>query len=355
MTVRPPTLVLAVVLAAAAVSAGAGRPAAPAVDPEQGILAASVGERVVLADPLGRWVRAFDSGPVAWLFPAPGARLFAPDLVGGRTTVLDLMVPGVAERLEGVTMPWFGESPDRYLAVVGDLLLVSYPDRSVLSTVSATVRHPWQAALAGGDTYAVVLDRHPDGRGEAEIVIADLAEGRLLLHGPVEGDPVAFALGTAGVLALADAAGDRLALVRAATLDTVAEAELGGRPVDLVAVGDGGDEVAVAWLSPESGGEVTRWRVKQVRGGVALLPEASWRSGGAPVQLAASPDRSAVAVALEDGTVVVLRGPDLEPGPVLDVGGSPRDLRWCDLTAPGPKLPLWSDGTPAEELRLERP
>lgn len=346
---------LASVLVAVAASAGGGQPPAEAADPEQGVLAASVGDRVVLADPLGRWVRSFDAGPVAWLFPAPGGRLFAPDLVGGRTTVLDLRVPAVAERLDGVTMPWFGESPDRYLAVVGDLLLVSYPDRSVLGTVSAAVRHPWQAALAGGDTYAIVLDRHPEGRGDARLLVADLAEGRLLLDGAVDGDPVAFAMGTAGVLALADAAADRLVLVRLATLDGVAEVALGGRPVDVVPVGGSGDEVAVARLATDAGGEVSRWRVKQAREGVTLLQVASWKSGGPPVRLAASPDGEAVAVALEDGTVTVLHGRDLEPGAVLDVGGAPRDLRWCDPTVPGPKLPLWSDSTPAEELRLERP
>ncbi len=346
---------MAAVLVVAAGSAAAEDPSATPVDPEQGVLAAAVGERVVLADPLGRWSRSFGTGPVAWLFPAPGARLFAPDLVGGRTTVLDVAAVAVSERLDGVTMPWFGESPDRYLAVAGDLLLVSYPDRSVLKTVSASVEHPWQAALAGGDTYAIVLDRHPDGVGDAEIVIADLAEGRLLLRGPVGGDPVAFAMGSAGALALADAAGARLLLVRAATLDTVAEVQLGGRPVDLVAVGGGDDEIAVAWRDPGGGGGVDRWKVKQGRDGVTLLQAASWRSDGAPVRLAASPGGAAVAVALEDGTVVVLHGRDLEPGAALDVGGAPRDLCWCDPSVPGPKLPLWSDRTPAEELRLRRP
>ena len=43
--------------------------------------------------------RPLTTGPVAWLFPAPGGVLFAPDLVHGSTAVIDLRTQTAGEPL----------------------------------------------------------------------------------------------------------------------------------------------------------------------------------------------------------------------------------------------------------------
>jgi hypothetical protein len=324
-------------------------------DPVHGVLAASVGDSVVLADPLGRWTHRFDTGPVAWLFPAPGGALFAPDLVGGRTTRIDLRAVEVAERIDAVTMPWFGEVADRYLTVADELLVVSYPDRSIVSRVPEEVRHPWQVVLAGGDTYALVLDRDPAGGGRSELVIADLAEGRTALRRATGGDVIRFALAGAGLVAVVDVAANQLRLARAATLATEAAADLPGRPVDLVTFGEDRDQLVVAVATGQAAGLLMRWKIKESGDGVRLVEATRRALGAPPARIAAAPDGARLAVALADGTVVIHDGRKLEPSTRIGLGGSPRDLKWCDPTLPGPKLPEWSDDAEGGPSRLGRP
>ena len=78
-----------------------------------GILAASVGNEVVLVEPNSGTLIPFETGPVGWLYPAPGGILFAPDVINNKTTVINLMSLAVVDRLEGLTMPHFAANPDR--------------------------------------------------------------------------------------------------------------------------------------------------------------------------------------------------------------------------------------------------
>ncbi len=67
-----------------------------------GVIAASVGEVVILADPDRAWKVEFDAGTVGWLFPAPSGIVFAPDLVRGKTTVLDVRSRRVLDRFDNL-------------------------------------------------------------------------------------------------------------------------------------------------------------------------------------------------------------------------------------------------------------
>ena len=91
-----------------------------------GLIAASSGEVVVVSDPMTGASLSFQTGPVAWLFPAPGGVVFAPDLVHGSTAVIDLRSLTTQEPLAGITMPRFGTLTDRYL-VVADKLVDGQP------------------------------------------------------------------------------------------------------------------------------------------------------------------------------------------------------------------------------------
>lgn len=323
-------------------------------EPGPGVLVASVGNAVVVADPLGSWRRDFAAGPVAWLFPAPGGRLFAPDLVGGTTTTIDLRSMTVVERLDGISMPWFGEQPDRYIAVSNELLLMSYPERAILASVPVTIERPWQVDLTANDTYVVVLERDPGG-GPTAMTIADLAEGRVVFRHATGGEVLHFGVLPGGVFALADAAALRIRLVRAATLETVAQPDPGGRPVDVV-VTDGGRELIAAATTMTGAGRLTRWRIRAGKHGLeATLKDAASLSAP-PLRLALSPDGRRVAVATADGIVTVREARSLETVATIELGGEPRDLRWCDPTRKGPALAEWSDQAPPgglDEHRLE--
>ena len=65
--------------------------------------------------------------------------------------------------MDGLSMPHFGESPDRYIAVAGEVMLVSYPERAVMARIPATIAHPWQAIVAPDDAAMMILERLPDG------------------------------------------------------------------------------------------------------------------------------------------------------------------------------------------------
>lgn len=316
--------------------------------PGPGVLVASVGDAVVVADPTTGAVRRFATGPVAWLFPAPGGRLFAPDLVAGRTTVIDLRAPAVAEELDGVSMPWFGEQPDRYLAVSGQLLLMSYPDRAVLASVPVQIERPWQVELAAEDTYAMVLERDPAG-GPTAMTIADLVERRLVSRRPTGGEVVHFAVLPGGLLAFADVTARRVRLVQASTLETVVQIDPGGRPADVVVVDDG-EELLTAAATPSGACRVTRWRLRSGKHGVEAVLKKATSLPAAPVRMAVSPDGQRLAVATADGELYLRDASSLAAVATIDLGGAPRDLHWCDPGRTGPALPEWSDRAPSDEL-----
>jgi hypothetical protein len=147
-------LLAACLLTAAAVQARGG--------PPTGVIAVSAGSRVSVVDPATGKAARFETGPVGWLYPGPGGRLFAPDLVHGKTVVIDLHRRRVVETLSGVTMPRFDrEVPDRYLEVAGDVFVFSFPERALLAKVPAKITRPWQVAVSRDWTTILVLERTP--------------------------------------------------------------------------------------------------------------------------------------------------------------------------------------------------
>ena len=312
-----------------------------------GLIAVSAGESVMLIDPVTGAIRAIPSGPVAWLFPAPGGTLFAPDLVGGSTTVIDLATQTFRERIDGVTMPRFGSFPDRYLVVASRLLLVSYPERALMNSYEIAFHNPWQVAVIADNGVLLVLERDPMGEGESSMVAVNLRDGRLVYRRPLGGDIRHFALSPPlAVIALGDAATGRVVLTDPATLTTRADFAVGGSPVDLVFV-DMGSILAVASQLPDGGGELVLWKIKADKK-KGLVQKKEWRIPleGQPVRLAASPDERLVAVAFEDGRVQIIDVDSRETVQTAVLNEAPRDIVWCDPSLPGPILPEWTDDAP---------
>lgn len=310
-----------------------------------GLVAASVGERVVVADPKDGAILDFDTGMVGFLFPAPGGVLFAPDVVDGRTTVIDLRRLRVVSRLDGVTMPHFGRQDDRYLVVAGDVLLVTYPERAPLGRVEAGIASPWQVAFTRDDEVAMILDRRPDGVGGARLVSVDLVTHQVVQRVPLAGDVTRFAFSNQlGALALVDRSGTAVRLFQPANQGTVAAVDVGGTPVDAAFIANGGTLVVAAERG--AGGSLQVWKLKTSRKGVTAKLDAEASLPSPPVRLAVDPQEAFAAVALSNGAVPVL---DLGKGrqyTELVLGAAPRDLVWCDPARPGPVLPEWSDRVP---------
>jgi hypothetical protein len=275
--------------------------------------------------------------------------LFAPDLVHGATTVLDLRRLAVGERLDGVTMPHFGPWTDRYAVVAGDVLLVSYPERAPIARVPADLADPWQVVVSPEGGVLFVLERRPDGAGEAVLVAIDLTHRQVSYRAALGGDVGRVALSAPhGLLALANRSARRLDLVSPARGETLLAVDLGATPMDLVLVGEE-PQAVVATRRDDGGGELLLWQLKanEKKGWfVKRSRQVPLRAGG--LRLAVSPDGQFVAVALTDGSVPVV---DLKTAAVVatvTLPGEPRDLVWCDPSRPGPTLPEWTDGAPPE-------
>jgi len=320
--------------------------------PPAGVLAASVGDTVVMVEAGSGLTASVDTGPVGWLYPAPGGLLFAPDVVDGRTTVIDLRTQQVSERLDGLTMPYFGESGDRYIALAGETLLVSYPQRALIARIGTEITNPWQVIIAPDDSALLVLERLPDGSTGTHISTVNLISRQPVARQPLPGDVVHMALSSKiGLLALADAAASRVRLVAPGALSPVADRPLGGRPVDIAFADDGG-LMATAVAVAGDGGVLDLATFKRNKHGLRLTKEHAVPLATAPVRLAVSPDGRYLAVALDDGAVIVLDADKKEVVARHRLPGAPRDLRWCDPTRPGPIQPEWSEDDPAE-LDLE--
>ena len=322
--------------------------AAPAKDDgAPGLIAASAGESVALVDPLTGAVRSIPTGPVAWLFPAPGGTLFAPDLVNGTTTVIDLNLLAARERLEGVTMPHFGDLPDRYLVVAHQLLIMSYPERALMNRYEIDFRHPWQVAVIADNTVLLVLERDPAGEGQTAMVAVNLGDGRLVYRRSLGGDVRHFGLSPLlGLIALADAAGGQVVFADPGTLSPQATFTIAGAPVDLAFV-DGGSTLAAASVLPDGGGDLVLWKLKaEKKKGLVIKKEWHIALDGAPVRVAASPDGQLIAVGLADGRLQVIDVGSKTQVRSAPLPGEPRDIVWCDPSLAGPLLPAWSDDEP---------
>ena len=259
--------------------------------PPVGVVVASAGNEVVMVDPTTGNGRSVPSGPVAWLFPAPGGVLFAPDLVNSRTTVLDLRNLSVKDSIPGVTMPRFGTLPDRYLVLAKQLLVMSYPERALMNRFEISFEHPWQVGVLADHTILMVLERLPDAGSEASMTAINLREGRLVYRRSLAGDVRHFAPSMVlGLMALAQAEGNTVILADPATLTPVATFPTAGKPVDLVFAEDGSTLVIGVEL-PGGGGEIRIWKVKvDKKEGLKKKKEWTVPVATAPLRLAVSPD-----------------------------------------------------------------
>lgn len=328
---------------------------APAVampaGPPSGVIVASVGDQVVLAAPDGGRQVALPTGPVAWLFPAPGGVVFAPDLTHGRTTVVDLRGLRIRDRMEAVTMPHFGTLADRYVAVLGDLLVLSYPERAVLARIDARIEHPWQVVISSDDQTVLVLDRRPDGVGGASLVAVHILERQVALRRSLGADVVRMALSEHfGLLALAEPTERRIVLVEPGTVTALAQASAGGEPMDVVFAGH--DDQLISAVADEAAGVLRRWRLRRHHDALELDAHGELALAAAPVRMDLAPDGAQLAVALSDGTVDIVNVRSLRIVGSLRLPGQPRDLRWCDPSRQGPLLPEWSDESSPEPPSL---
>jgi hypothetical protein len=332
----------------ALIIACAALPGAASEQPPGGLIAASVGNQVVLVHPSSGASFEMVTGPVGWLFPAPGGVLYAPDVINGRTTVIDMRTQMVAERIDGLTMPYFGDSQDRYIALAGEVMLVSYPERAVMARIPAEIAHPWQAIVSPDDAAMMILERLPDGSTGVHMTTVNLITRQLVYRRPLAGDIVHMALSTQlGLLALADVETDRIRLVEPATLMPMADFPTPGPPRDVVFASDG--KIMVTAIEHADGtGALHLGLFKRGKKGLRLDKEHTLELPAAPVRVDQSPDGEQIAVALDNGVVQIISVNGRKVIGTVQLPGTPRDLRWCDPSREGPSLPDWSDGKPPE-------
>ena len=335
------------VMVMAAFLGGSG---APARQLPEGIVAASVGDRVCLVDPATGELRTVETGPVAWLFPGPGGLLFAPDLVHGRTTVVDLRTRGVAQRMDKVTMPRFGAASDRYVVVAGDVLIVGWPDRALLSRIEAEIRHPWQTFISRDSRILVVFERRHSGGVTPTLWLVDLVEHRVVQRVPLEASALNVEMiPSMGLVAVAS--GEEGVLLRdAATLLPVTQVEVEGRAVDLG--WSGAERLLLVGVAHGEAGSVRRLELRTKKDRLRVKERPALELPAPVVHLALSPEGSWAGVAAASGEVTVFHVASGERVSSARLSGEPRDLVWCDPGRPGPLLPQWSV-TPGGEIRTQ--
>jgi len=308
-----------------------------------GKIAVSCGDWVVLADPVNGLAERVDTGPAAWLFPAPGGILFAPDLVHGRTTVINLKSGRVQEVLDGVTMPHFGDRTDRYLVVGHEVMVMSYPERALIKKYELSIDHPWQVAILAYNTVMIVLERKPDGSGGSVLTALNLGGGDVVYRHPMDGDVPHMAFSPElAVMALANATTKRVILADPGTLTPAAGFEISGTPAD-VAFADGGSILVVAYAASDDRGGLLMLKIKSGKKGLEVKKQWTVELSGRPVRMMSSPDQQYLAVALASAVIEVVSVATRSPVATVELPSAPRDLAWCDPSAPGPLLPEWSD------------
>jgi hypothetical protein len=244
-------------------------------------------------------------------------------------------------------MPHFGVDRDRYLVVADEVMVVSYPERAVIDRFPVEINSPWQV-LPLSSTSLLVLERRPDGQGGSALVAVDLVSRRVIYRSSLPGDVRRIAASTAlGVLAVADADSRSVLLMDPSTNTRLFELPAGASPRDVAFLGDG--QALVAALADASGaGAVRVWLLKWAKGGLKIKSEQTVELTTAPVRMSAWPLGPWVAVGLASAHIEVVDLDALEVVASVPLPEPPRDVVWCDLSAPGPTLPDWSDQGPVE-------
>ncbi len=315
---------------------------------------------MVLASPVSGEPVAFATGEVGWLYPAPGGVLYAPDLVRGKTTVLDVTRTRLLDTLEGVTMPWFGSSPDRYVVVAGDVMLFSYPDRALVRKVAAEITNPWVVEQTKDQRFVFVLERRPGGSGDCQLVAVDLITGEVSYRRRLSGDVSDISLSLdLSLMTLVDRTAKAVRLVTPGGLAPAHVFPTGvDTPVGADFLGDG-SWLAIAVADEDgAGGKLSITRLKKKKG--TMKPELKEMVSleQTPVGLAVGPGGEHVAVAHDNGDILIFTRKKAELVRSVNIGEAPKHLVWCDSDAPGPLMPEWSekrnDLLEMEKKQLER-
>ncbi len=321
-------------------------PALAKETPPAARIVASCGQQVVLINPADGTSAALQTGPVGWLYPAPGGLLFAPDTVDGSTTVIDLRSQRIARRLEGVTLPIFGEAADRYaVAVPGRVLVVSYPDRVVLLECKVDLERPWKTRLSADGLFLYVLDR-PNGDGPSRVTTVDLLRETVAVRSDLSGDAVDMVLlENLGLVAVAFPQNKKVELRSGSSLGMEAEVDCGGNPT---AVEYDGDRMLFIAETRGDHGRLERWKLGRDHKGLTSRLKDSLELPGRPVRLALDPTHQWLAAADEGGAVWIVPANLDGVTRTVSLPSPPRDVVWPDPTRRGPLLPEWSDQGPAQ-------
>jgi hypothetical protein len=148
-----------------------------------------------------------------------------------------------------------------------------------------------------------------------------------------------------GLLAVADGTGGRVCGLDPSTGMPIECWPVPGRPTDVAFAADP-EQLAVAVDGGESAGRLLLWRFKRKKDRLSLK-ERELVLGGAPVRMAIGPSGGRLGVALASGDLELVDTHDRKVLGSFPLGGSPRDVVWCDPLRPGPALPEWSDQRPA--------
>lgn len=306
-----------------------------------GVLAASCGDQVVLVDPVQGRTAAFDTGQVGWLYPAPGAVVFAPDLINAHTTVISTAPPAVLERLDGVTMPLFGSLSDRYVvAGPGRVLMVAYPGKAIISRREVDIGAPWRSLLDAEGRFLFVIEQGGSGKPGA-ITAVDAIGGSVGARAPIDG-PVTDAVLVADppTVALAGRTSPAIRLRPAETLTPALIIQAGGEVAGLATCRE---RWLVAAVREGDQGRLQLWKLRGGRGGIRVKPKDVVQLPRAPLDVVVSPDGEWIAVAVDGPELLILQWKKDDVILRTPLPAPPRDVVWTDPTRPAPTWPEWSD------------
>ena len=268
------------------VAVGLAMPLPGARVPE-GRIAVSCGEGVALVNPADGQVVPVPTGPLGWLYPAPGGMLYAPDTRRGRTTAIDLATGRVADTFKGLMMPVFGAADERYVdAVRGRVLIAAYPDRLVLEDWEVPLERPWRVRISNDGLTLYVLDRPRQG---GAVVKIDLLSGRVQARVALPREPdEMILLEELGILAVAYPELEAVELRSGTSLTVEGIVHCPGSPAGLAF--DGSRSLLVA-VAGDGDGAVVRYRIRRKeKEGLDVREKDRLELPAVPGRLAGSPD-----------------------------------------------------------------